>query len=257
MVTLKVGKHTVEVYDAIDELPIVRFQKYQKLLLIDAGVGGDINAFDQRLERAGRFLAEGKLEQAQKELANLRQNVFLIQNEISPQYRAFAVLVKSVDGKECGDISDDGLQRILELLKDAPVKDVTAPLDAVKKKIDSELRLYFPQVFADSRLKEYFDLMKARTVALLEGIVRGDLKPEKDRKVERLTTQLILFSNPGVFSGSESEEIKFDRNFEDVCLTLSEQLHVQPKNYTVLEFYNAFDFVQRRAKEAEKAKKRP
>ena len=256
MVTAKIGRHTVEIYDAIDELPIIRFQKYQKLLLIDAGVGGDINAFDQRLEKAGRFLAMGKTEEAGKELANLRQNVHLIQSEINPRHLAFAVLVKSVNGKGCDNLSDDGLRGVLDLLKDAPVKDVTARLDAVKKKIDTELRLYFPQVFADSRVKEYFDLMRERTLAVLEGIVEGKVRPDRGEKVDKLTAALITFSNPGIFSGPESEEIKFDRNFEDVCLTLSEQLHVQPKNYTVLEFYNAFDFVQRRAKELEKAKKR-
>ena len=30
MRTEKIGKHSVEFYDAIDELPIVRFHKYQK-----------------------------------------------------------------------------------------------------------------------------------------------------------------------------------------------------------------------------------
>ncbi|MGF2526095.1 hypothetical protein ACQUW0_27690, partial [Ralstonia pseudosolanacearum] len=50
MVTVKIGKHTVEMYDTIEELPIVRFHKYQKLLLIDAGIGADIVAFDQRIE---------------------------------------------------------------------------------------------------------------------------------------------------------------------------------------------------------------
>ena len=71
MVKAKIGKHTVEIYDAIDELPIVRFHRYQKLLLIDAGVGSDIAAFDQRTEKMRRYLMDGKTENAQKELENL------------------------------------------------------------------------------------------------------------------------------------------------------------------------------------------
>lgn len=257
MVTVKIGKHTVEMYDSIDELPIVRFHKYQKLLLIDAGIGADIEAFDQRIEKARRFLMDNKSEQAQKELANLRQCVWLIQNGINPKNMAFAALVKSVDGRECSDLSDDALQRVLELLQDSPVKDVAAQLDAVKKKIDSELMLYFPGIFNDATVKEYFDLLKRRTLAILNNIVEGKKRPDSTREIDRLNTALITYTKPRLFSGAESVEIQFDRQFENLCLALSEQLHVKPKEYTVLEFYNAFDFLQERAKKAERAQKRP
>lgn len=256
MVTVKIGKHTVEMYDAIEELPIVRFHKYQKLLLIDAGIGADITALDQRLEKTRRFLADGKPEKAQQELENLRQSVYLIQAGISPKHRAFAVLVAKIDGQECNDISDDALKKITDALNDTPEKELAARLDAAKKKIDAELRLYFPALFADSELKEYYDLLKRRTAAILEAIISGKKVDESDRKIEKLTTELVTYAKPKNFSGSESVEIQFDRQFENLCLVLSEQLHVKPKEYSVLEFYNAFDFVQERARQAEKAQKR-
>ena len=134
MVTVQIGKHTVEMYDTIEELPIVRFHKYQKMLLVDAGVGSDIQGFDQRVERVRRFLMDGKPEKAQKELENLRQCVFFIQNGLNPTHRAFAALVTKIDGKDCTDIGDDALAAITEQLNDSPVKDMTAQLDAVKKK---------------------------------------------------------------------------------------------------------------------------
>lgn len=256
MVTTKIGKHTVEIYDAIDELPIVRFHKYQKLLLIEAGVGSDIAAFDQRTEKMRRYLMDGKTEKAQQELENLRQSVFMIQNEISPKNRAFAVLVAKIDGRECNDLTDDALLRITAELNDVPEKELTAQLEAVKKKIDEELRTYFPVLFADSTVKEYYDLLKKRTLAVLQNIIDGVDQPDATPEIEKLTTALLTYSNPKCFSGPESAEIQFDRQFENLCLVLSEQLHVKPKEYTVLEFYNAFDFVQERAKQAEKAQKR-
>lgn len=243
-------------YDAIDELPIVRFHKYQKLLLIDAGVGADITAFDQRIEKTRRFLMDGKPEKAQQELENLRQSVYLIQSGINPKHRAFAALVTKLDGVECNEISDDALARITEALSDSPEKELTAQLDAVKKKIDGELMLYFPGLFADSEIKEYYDLLKKRTIAVLENIIAGKDAPDTTPEIEKLTTALITYSNPKCFAGSDSVEIQFDRQFENLCLVLSEQLHVKPKEYSVLEFYNAFDFVQERAKKAEKAQKR-
>ena len=256
MVTVKIGKHTVEMYDAIDELPIVRFHKYQKLLLIDAGIGADITAFDQRIEKARRFLMDGKTDKAQQELENLRQAVYLIQAGISPKHRAFAALVAKIDGRDCNDLSDDGLAKLTESLNDVPEKELTAQLDAVKKKIDGELRLYFPGIFADSEIKEYYDLLKKRTMAVLANIIAGVSNPDATTEIEKLTTALITYSNPKSFAGSDGVEIQFDRQFENLCLVLSEQLHVKPKDYSVLEFYNAFDFVKERAKQAEKAQKR-
>ena len=247
-------------YDAIDELPIVRFHKYQKLLLIDAGVGADIPAFDQRMEKARRFLAAGQAEKAQQELENVRQCVFLIQSEISPRHRAFAVLISKIDGRACDDMNDDALAAITQELSDVPVQELTARLDAVKKKIDGELTLYFPGLFNDSEIKEYFDLLKKRTVEILNGIVAGLPDPTATEVVDRLTTALITYSNPRLFAGPESLEIQFDRQFENLCLVLSEQLHVKPKEYSVLEFYNAFEFVKdraMRAERAERAQKRP
>lgn len=257
MQTVKIGKHTVEMYDTIDEMPIVRFHKYQKLLLIDAGIGSDLAAFDQRIEKARRFIMEGKAESAKQELENLRQAVYFIQNGINPKHRAFAALVSKIDGKECNDISDDALTRLVEALSDISEKELTAQLDAVKKKIDAELKLYFPSIFADSEVKEYYDLLKRRTMAVLQNIIAGIKDPEGTSEIEKLTTALITYSHPRSFVGPDGVEIQFDRQFENLCLVLSEQLHVKPKDYTILEFYNAFDFIQRRAKEAEKARKRP
>lgn len=256
MVTVKIGKHTVEMYDAIDELPIVRFHKYQKLLLIDAGIGADITAFDQRIEKTRRFLMAGKPDQAQKELENIRQCVYLIQSGINPKHRAFAALVTKIDGQDVADCNDETLAKITETLNDTPEPELTAQLDAVKKKIDGELMLYFPVLFNDATVKEYYDLMRQRTIEVLNNIMAGATDPGATDMVEKLTTALITYTKPQLFNGPESVEIQFDRQFENLCLVLSEQLHVKPKEYTVLEFYNAFDFIQERAKKAEKAQKR-
>ena len=256
MVTVKIGKHTVEMYDTIEELPIVRFHKYQKLLLVDAGIGSDIAAFDQRIEKTRRFLMAGKPEQAQQELENMRQCVFLIQSGVNPKHRAFAALITEIDGQDCTDIGDDALAAITEKLNDVPESELTAQLEAVKKKIDGELTLYFPALFNDSDVKEYYDILRKRTLEILNGIVAGVKDPAGAEIVDKLTTALITYSNPKMFTGSNGVEIQFDRQFENLCLVLSEQLHVGPKKYSVLEFYNAFDFVKERAKQAEKAQKR-
>lgn len=116
--------------------------------------------------------------------------------------------------------------------------------------------LYFPALFNDSEVKEYYDILRKRTLAVLNGIIAGEDDPGGSKEVEKLTTMLITYSNPKLFTGPDGVEVQFERQFENLCLVLSEQLHVEPKKYTVLEFYNAFDFVKERARQAERAQKR-
>lgn len=252
MVERKIGKHTVKMYEAIEELPIARFHKYQKYLLIDSGIGADIAAFDARIEKARRFIQDGKSENAIKELNNLRQGVYFIQNGISPKHRAFAALVTQVDGEDY-DMSDDSIEKIVAKLSDVKIKELTELFESVKKKIDTELMLYFPSLFNDSEVKEYFDLLKRRTMKILENIINGVPNPDKTKEIDKLTAKLITYSKPKDYTGSDGVEVQFDRQFENLCIVLSEQLHVKPKEYSVMEFYNAFDFVQKRAKEAKKS----
>ena len=197
MVTVKIGKHNVEMYDAIDELPVVRFHKYQKLLLIDAGVGSTIEAFDKRIEKTRRFMMDGKPEQANKELENLRQSVYMIQTELNPRHRAFAALVTKVDGKTFPEPTDKALEQITNILSDVPNKELTAHLEAVKKKIDDELILYFPSVFNDSDVKEYYDILKKRTLAILKGVIDGVKDPAKAKDVQNLHVNNLYIKSDG------------------------------------------------------------
>lgn len=244
MKTIKLAGKSVEIYDAIDELPIIRFHKYNKMLLIDAGVGSDLADFDKHFERILQYLNLKDTKAAVTELQNLRQNVYFIQSNISPRNLAFATLVKSVDGKECNDLSDDGLRKTLELFNDAPAKAFASEADAVKKKIDEDLRLYFPKLFDDAAVKEYYDQLRKRTLLVLHSVINGKATEKETDEINKLTTLLITYFNPKIFQGSESVEIKHDKDFEDMCLVISQNLHVDPKKFTVLEYYNAFEYLK-------------
>ena len=116
MKTIKIGKHKITYFDAISELPITRFHVYNKMLLVDSGVGSDITDFDSHAERIIAFLQKKDIESAIKEMQNLRQNLYLIQQTLSPKHMAFAALIKEIDGKPCDNISDDGLKETLAVL---------------------------------------------------------------------------------------------------------------------------------------------
>lgn len=255
MKTVNILGKKIELYDAIEDLPIVRYNKYNKMLLIDAGVGSDIADIDRHIEKAMRYARSRTPELAVTELQNLRQNLYLVQSEVSPRHLAFVVLVKSIDGEPCDDLSEDGLRKTLERIADMPVSKLVALLEAAKKKIETELQLYFPALSDNAEVKEYYDMLRRRTMLLLDSIRNGETA-DKRKEIAEATDELLLYVKPRTFDGPDSAEITHDKQFEKMCLIISHELHVDPKKYTVLEFYNAFEYIKEIAKERKKALKR-
>lgn len=249
MKEVRLNKKKVVLYDSIEELPITRFHKYNKMLLVDSGVGSDLDAFNGHIERVIRYINKNDLKNAAAELENLRQNVYFIQSNVSPHNLAFAVLVQSIDGRACDDLTDDGLQKTLAEISGEKQKEVTEHFDSVKKKIDEELRLYFPALFDSSIAKEYYDKLKKRTEIILKKISGKEIEQSD---IDGITDELVLFNDPKKFGGSESVEIRQDKQFERMCLLISENLHTEPKKFTVLEYYNALEYLKEMAKKAEK-----
>lgn len=250
MNTVKIGGKVVTLYDSIEEMPMRRFHKYNKMMIIDAGIGSDVADVDKHLEKAIAYIGSNMPDAAATELENMRQNIFFVQNDVSPRFLSFAALVHSVDGVPCEDISDDGLAKVVQMFADAPVGDVTASLEAVKKKIDGEIDAYFPKLFDSAAVKEYYDMLRRRTLTLLEGILSGDVEG-KTPEVARLTRALLTHTTPRRFSGSDNFEADYDRQFDTMSFTISEHLNVgDPKGLTVREYYSAFELVQKKMKSA-------
>lgn len=117
------------------------------------------------------------------------------------------------------------------------------------------MRLYFPRLFDDAQVKEYYDKLKQRTIAVLRTIIDGQAKEKDAKEIDNITGELITYFNPQEYSGSDGVEIKQDRQFENMCLLLSQNLHVDSKKFTVLEYYNAFEYIKEQTKKANKLKK--
>lgn len=248
---VRLAGHRVRLYDSIDELPIVRFHRYNRYLLVDAGVGSDISDFDAHMERAVRYLRNGDGDSAAKELENIRQGVYMILEGQNVRHLSFACLVESIDGKPTDDLSAEGLQRVLDLLGGAKKKDVTEAYTSVKKKIEDELSLYFPYIFDDTRTREYYDDMKRMTVEMLRQITDGETD-ERTKRIETLRDRLLLSAKPKTFTGHDGLEVRHDKDFETLCLTITRETGVEAKRMTVMEYYNAYEYLRRREKESQK-----
>ena len=67
MKSLLINKKIVRVYDSIDEMPIINFQKYNKYLLIDSGIGSDADDIDAHIIKIAKFIKANNSKKALQE----------------------------------------------------------------------------------------------------------------------------------------------------------------------------------------------
>ena len=247
MKEVKLNGHDVRVYDSIDDLPMVRFHRYNRMLLVDAGIGSDISDFDNHVERVVRYIRKGENDNAAKELDNLRQNVYMIMQGQSVKDLSFACLVESIDGVRCDDLSPEGLQKVLHMLGGATRRELTEAFQSVKKKIDDELGLYFPSLFDDVTTREYYDILKRLTVVMLARMTDD----EDGSREEELRERLVLFQRPKVFTGHDGLEVRHDKDFETMCLAITKETGRDAKTMTVLEYYNAYEYLREKSRKTQ------
>ena len=137
MKVIDTGKHVIKLYDSVDELPIGAYQRYNKFLLIDAGIGSSVDDFDAHIVKLAKLIGNNEREKAIQELQNMRQNLFMINSRVSPKYLAFAALVYSIDGKKVEAVSDDDYSELLAKIQEMPHMILTKTLDWLKKKLQT------------------------------------------------------------------------------------------------------------------------
>lgn len=253
MKSLLINKKIVRVYDSIDEMPIINFQKYNKYLLIDSGIGSDADDIDAHIVKIAKYIKSNNNRKALQELQNMRQNIYMVNSEISPKYLAFAALIHSVDGKEVNDLSDDGLKKLLQDLKEIKHSKVIDFLLWLKKKVTSELEIYFPGDFVNPKEKEAYDKLKARTLLVLDSMINDT---DNSEQIETIDMIMLNMHSPKSYIGSESVEIKYDKQFESTCLLIAQKTSMDARKMTVLQFYNAVDNIKQQLEAESKSVKR-
>jgi len=149
------GKHEIEIYDSVQNMPILRFQKLNKYTMIDLEIGSDFADYDKRTEKALAFLAKGMVAEASQELQNRRQLVYNAYNEQSPKGKAFAVLIHRIDKVEYKKFAPDDLDRILIHLNDIGFDIFTSveKLREVKKNSRRNWAHIFQSIFLKMRTR--------------------------------------------------------------------------------------------------------
>jgi hypothetical protein len=116
MKIVTIGKHEVQFYDSIRKLPIRRYSKFNKHMMIAAEVGETISDYDKRMQRAIGYVSNEDHKSAMIELTNQRQGLHNALKEYSPVGMALATMVYSIDGILYEDYEEEALDNILDVL---------------------------------------------------------------------------------------------------------------------------------------------
>jgi hypothetical protein len=171
------GKHEIELWDSIHNLPVLRFQRFNKYQMQSIEIGNTFEDYDRRTVKALQFTRKGMTDEAIQELENRRQTVYNALNEFSPVGRCLAILVKRIDSRDYSQgFAPDDLDRVLEHLERIGLgMDVTIDkLAEIKKKIETELVVYFPTFFPKNGNRQQTALRIRRMKMMLDGIIEPE-----------------------------------------------------------------------------------
>lgn len=146
MKNIKFNGNYLELYDSIRELPIDRFNEYNRYLMLDSGIGSGGDDIARKVGSIQSYLNIEDIETASKELQNLYHALTFTVKNVSPKMYSFCVLIKSINGKEFGgDLSKERLDEVIKNLgkKGFTYAKLEGALDYIKKKLKKNLRRFF------------------------------------------------------------------------------------------------------------------
>ena len=246
---MTLGQHKVTMYDDINELPIVRFQQYNKMLMIDAGHGETVDALDNHLARVGEFIKRGDMENATNEIDNLRQTLWNVQNGMTPHFMSLIPLMAEIDGEPNDDMSDDGLKATYEKLKHVTLGEYEKAAQEVKKKNEGDIEKSFHQGGVSVESKEYYELVRRKALLQLDEIETGT---DHREEIAALASQKVRVEKPRIFRGDKNAEVLYDKHFVGCCIAIAQNLNMDAKRKTVLEYYRAIEVLEEQQKQYKK-----
>lgn len=253
MRTENINGHTLVLYNGIDEMPILNYQRYNKYLLIDAGIGPGTEAIDEKIVIIAKHIKKDDKKSAIDELTNLRLSLFMTQNEISPKLMSLVAMCYSIDGEVITDYSDENIKQLLIKLQHSKYSTLIEIFNQVKKKIETELRGYFPKHFENAKEKDKIVNIIRLLNAKLDFI---ETRQDNSASVHALEEKLDAVEKPMIFEGKNSIEIEYDKQFETTCLLISQKSKQNPRIMTVLQFYSTLDSVENQLKAEQRAYKK-
>lgn len=252
----KIGSNTIERYASIDEVPVDRFMTFNRFVFLDSGVGADQESIDVMDKKLLRLIRQGKNKEAEQLVKNRNLAVNWVFQNIHPGLMSYVPLIKSINGRDLYDYSDDACQRILgQLGKMGATKGfIQKIVEFSKKKFQEEIDILMPDRPNRAELSEQFGKRKKRLLLILEKLIN----PEEDITEELEKIEEFIFGLLSVksYSGIHGEEAKFIKNYKEMSFIIAQNGSVDPMTMTASTYLQALKSIKKQAKDSKKREKR-
>lgn len=237
-----INGHTVELYNSIAELPIDRFMLFNRQILIDSGVGCDLEDISIKVTRIIRLIDKDP-DGAKVELKNLSGTLVNAINEVNPKMGAFVALVKSIEGKEVTDLSLEGIEKVQKILGGQEKAWFDGMVKWFRRTFRREMFVFF-KTGNSAATKEYYHNLQKRLVLNMRAIA-GD---EVQEDIKKLEEEMQDVESIASYLGENGLQVRDIAGGEQSLATVSKYMGKDAKDMTVMEFYTVVDLMKKAAK---------
>ena len=245
MKTIKIGDNVLKFYDNPETMPMRRYQRFNKFLMMHNEIGSDFADFNKRSLKTIDYLKKGMLSEAVKELDNRRLLVFNSFMEYSPIGQALAILVHSINGKEKKGITSEDLEEVISELEGIGFTkgQTDKVVHEVKKKIETELKRYYPKEFNNRSEVNYnvdlINLMKEELNCIINDI-------EESKRTKEIEKRLLQMEGQNIWNVNQkgNMEVQMETDFEKFLISVSEHTKEDINKITVFRFYALIEFIK-------------
>lgn len=241
----KFNNHEIELFDSIHNLRILRFQRFNKYQMQACEIGNTFEDYDYRTAKAIQFIKKGMTTEAIQELENRRQTVFNAYNNFTPIGKSLAVLIKRIDETNYDTFSPDDLDRCLEHLDRIgfEIGESIEKLKEVKKKIETELVVYYPEFFPKNGDKEQTALRVRRVNNLLDGIINGEFDEDGLFTIEKEILEHDKPNNWNVWVSNNMERT-LEVDFQKFGIAVAERTNQKLEEMMTFTFYATLEHLK-------------
>ena len=135
MAIVKFGRNEIVLLDSPDELTLDRFAEYNRLILMDSGIGTDFNGIVSHVNKLIEFHKAKDGNALITESRNMITGIYQIVNGMNLKHYTFAIMIKSINGDPVTDFTESGLKKTLEKITELGLTkgDLSKGLEEVKK----------------------------------------------------------------------------------------------------------------------------
>lgn len=87
-------------------------------------------------------------------------------------------------------------------------------------------------------------MLKQRTSLVLDSIINDINNAEPIGKIDE---NLLNMSKPKSYSGKDNVEIQYNKQFESMCMLITQAVGINAKSMTVFEYYTAIEQIKKQS----------